>query len=905
MPVDSFWDECCTVFTGLARWLALLSCLLWSSSVLAQQPHPEPVKEVGVKDGIRRVLLISSYHPGFPTFFRQIEGVRSVFTKVENIRLDIEFMDSKRFGEEAGRKFILDILTAKLEKLPPYDAIMVADDNALTFVLDHQVQLFTDLPIVFFGINNYEKAVQLNSNLLVTGVIESVSMAETIELMLKLRPKAKEVVAIGDSTASGLADLEHFATMQEAFPAHPFRVLSLADYTFSEFGKQLAKIDDTSAVLLLSAFVDKEGTRLPFDQSLEILLADLHQPLFHLWYHGIGEGLLGGKVISHVEQGRVAAEMVLAILDGADIAGIPVETESPNRVVIDYKSLKSYGIDQRLLPADTVWVNQPRTFYREHKRLVWFVVPLCILQSIVILLLMYFINRKRIAERELRESEERYYALFAKNHSVMVLVDPETVSIVDANPAACSYYGYDRDQLIGKKASEINTLSEVELTEVAKEVGEHKRKQMLFKHRLASGEIRDVEVYSGPIPLKGRRLLCSIIHDVTDRKQLEEQLLQARKMEAIGTLAGGIAHDFNNILAAIIGYVELAKAAQFPGSEVDEYLGNVLLACERARDLIAQILAYGRQDIGLKTPTSMRQVVEETLRLLRASIPATVEIKTDITADECTVDANMSKLHQMILNLCTNACQAMENDQGRLLMKLEKVSLKADGLKDVADLVPGEYVRLSVKDTGTGIDPEIRGRIFDPYFTTKASRKGSGLGLAVVTGIVQSMQGYITLESEKGQGAQFDIYIPVCDRAIPKTVPQQREPLTGRERVLVVDDEPALTDIMDQKLTRLGYVVTTANSAESAWRMIESDPYAFDLVLTDQTMPELTGEILARRIKRLRADIPVIISSGYTSKIDLSGDEPFVDSILNKPVDDRMLASTLRALLDKYASVSR
>ncbi len=895
----------CSITSVRHGCFALLIILLGISFALSQQSTPESSSDVNKDDEIRRVLFISSYHPGFPTFFRQIDGLRSVFSKVGYIRLDVEFMDSKRFGESFGRQHILEILSKKLETIPRYDLIMVADDNALSFALDYQVQLFNEIPIVFFGINNYKKAIQLNSNLLVTGVVEAVSMDETIRLMLKLRPKAREIVAIVDSTPSGLADLEHFKSMKDLFPDLDFRKLSLADHTFAELGNLLEGIDETSAVLLLSAYIDKEGNRLTFSRSLQGLLEHLHQPLFHLWYHGIGDGIIGGKVISHMEQGRVAAEIVVEIFEGRDIAGIPVVAESPNKFVVDHNVMERYGISEQLLPEGTVVVNLPLSFYRQHKQLVWVAVTLCLVQSVIILLLIYSIHRRKIAEEKLRESEERYYALFAKNHSVMVLTDPETVTIVDANPAACLYYGYDKNDLIGKKVSEINILPEDELKEVVTGLATQKKKQLVFKHRLASGEIRDVEVFTGPIPLKGRQVLCSIIHDITDRKQLEEKLLQSQKLEAIGTLAGGIAHDFNNILASIMGYAELAKVEQFPGSEVDEYLQNVLTASERARELIAQILAYGRQDIGKKTPISMRLVVEESLRLLRVSLPAMVKIESDICAEECTVDANISKLHQMVLNLCTNAAHAMEKSGGTLSVVLQKVHLQRGDLKDTPDLQPGEYVRLSVRDTGVGIDPEIRSRIFDPYFTTRSGRKGSGLGLAVVTGIVQSIQGYITVDSKQGEGAQFDVYLPICDRAIAVFEGTEPEQITGHERVLVVDDEPALIHILKQKLSRLGYSVTGANSGDEAWQLFEEDPQAFDIVLTDHAMPGISGEVLARRMKELRADIPVVILSGYSTKLELVCDEPFIDAILDKQVDDQVLGSTLRQLLDKYASAVR
>ena len=305
----------------------------------------------------KSVLFISSYHPGFPTFFQQVEGIQDAF-EGKNILLDIEFMDTKRFPERSNWQRFTDGLTYKLARSTPYDAVMVADDNALVFALEQQSLLFKDTPIVFFGINNVERAIRQDENPQVTGVVEAVSMEETIRLMIHLHPEIRRIVAIFDSTPSGQGDLQTFQLQAGKFDAVRFETLSLARLSWQELEDRLRETGAGSAVLLLSAYTDEEGRRLLFHESLERIASNLSVPLYHLWYHGIGDGVLGGKVISHYEQAAVAADMVLQILAGRPVAQIKVVRESPNRYMFDYAQLKRHGLDTAALPEDSIVINR-------------------------------------------------------------------------------------------------------------------------------------------------------------------------------------------------------------------------------------------------------------------------------------------------------------------------------------------------------------------------------------------------------------------------------------------------------------------------------------------------------------------------------------------------------------------
>lgn len=355
----------------------------------------------------KRVLFISSYHPGFPTFFQQVNGIKSILRK-NDILLDIEHMDTKRFPHKEQWTIFKSTLRYKLNHTEPYDALIVADDNALIFAIEQQNKLFKDMPIVFMGINNIEKAIEQNNNPQITGVVEAVSMIETIELMIALCPKAERIAAIVDNTPSGQSDLETFYKTSKTFKSHEFSEISLAGNTWSEFLTSLTSIDDKSAILLLSAYKDKNNTTYTFEESLEKIRKATKQPIFHLWYHGIGEGLLGGKIISHFEQGKTAAEITQQILSGQPVSEREVILQSPNKYIFDYSELQRRNIDQNQLPKDSIVLNEPDSFYKKNQKVIWAVSITILLLSVSLLISIVNILKRRRIEKELKKSEERF-----------------------------------------------------------------------------------------------------------------------------------------------------------------------------------------------------------------------------------------------------------------------------------------------------------------------------------------------------------------------------------------------------------------------------------------------------------------------------------------------------------------
>ena len=431
---------------------------------------------------------------------------------------------------------------------------------------------------------------------------------------------------------------------------------------------------------------------------------------------------------------------------------------------------------------------------------------------------------------------------------------------------------------------------------------------------LPAGDTRTVLLSIAPLlDTEGKPVgTVTVLRDVTERvrmeeekQQLEIQLRQAQKMEAVGTLAGGIAHDFNNILAAISGYTELAQL-DLPGdSKPWQHLQQVQAACLRAKDLITQILTFSRKGDQEQLPIQMHHIVKEALKLLRSSIPTSIDFRQNIDAACGSVLANPTEIHQIIMNLCVNAFHAMrDRGQGVLSVSLARAIIEpADVERMGLEIAPGSYVCLSVGDTGHGMDQNVMEKIFDPYFTTKKKGEGTGMGLAMVHGIVKKGGGHIKVYSEPGKGSTFKIYLPEFHSTDPRQ--HQKEPVLttlppgGSERILLVDDEPSLVMLGTNLLRGLGYQVESAIGSREALERFQGNPAAFDLVITDMTMPEMNGAELAQAILRVRPDLPIIVCSGYTEAIaNLQISGIGIRATLQKPYLRRTLANTVRSTLD-------
>ncbi len=382
-----------------------------------------------------------------------------------------------------------------------------------------------------------------------------------------------------------------------------------------------------------------------------------------------------------------------------------------------------------------------------------------------------------------------------------------------------------------------------------------------------------------------------------ERLNLQLQLQQSQKMEAIGTLAGGIAHDFNNILGAVIGYAELAQNLVEKRSKAYNHLDEVLSAGMRAKQLVQQILTFSRATKHELAPIRLAPVAEEAIKLLRASLPATLEIRTNLSSQSAVI-ADPTKFHQVLMNLCTNAAHAMRKRGGVLDVCLSDFFLNSESTENNASVQPGPYVKLTVSDTGQGMSRHILDRIFDPFFTTKRKGEGTGLGLSVVHGIVKSFNGHITVRSRPGKGTCFELLLPAVCLEID-SISEQRPIPTGSERILLVDDERPLVDSLKQQLESLGYTVTGTTKPVEAREAFRANPSQCDLVITDLTMPQLPGDKLARALLQIRPDLPIILCTGFSESVDSKTlNAAGFPALLHKPVLKPQLAEAVRKALD-------
>ncbi len=515
-------------------------------------------------------------------------------------------------------------------------------------------------------------------------------------------------------------------------------------------------------------------------------------------------------------------------------------------------------------------------------------------------------------EKALQESEDKYRSLVQYAPTGIYEFDMEKLEFISVNDIMCEYTGYTKKEFLKLNVFDIlSEESKITLTELVEKVFSDKPKELSVEYKLKGKNQRELWVlsnvkffYKDGVPKRA----MAVVHDLTDirhseekRLKLEIQLHQARKMEAIGTLAGGIAHDFNNILSGIFGYSQLAQKNINDPDKANKNIDQAIKGAKRASELVQQILTFSRKTEYQKKPFQIYLEINEALKLLRSTIPSTIEIVKNINSRSM-VSADPAKIHQLIMNLCTNAYHAMKETGGCLTVELTETQLfELKQLKN-KKIIPGKYIKLEVSDTGHGMNEKDVEKAFDPYYTTKEIGEGTGFGLAIVQAVVDEHDGYLEVKSSPDKGTSFYIYFPIVTKGVEQNdkMPLSSASLKGNEKIMFVDDEEAIREIAKENLEGHGYEVILKKNGIDALREFKKDIHQFDLIITDMNMPGMAGDILSTELKKINSDIPIVLCTGFS---DTMTDEKSVtigiNGFLMKPIEMNALCQKIRQLLDE------
>jgi PAS domain S-box-containing protein len=519
------------------------------------------------------------------------------------------------------------------------------------------------------------------------------------------------------------------------------------------------------------------------------------------------------------------------------------------------------------------------------------------------------ITERKRTDAALRASEEKFAKAFRSSPMFISISTVADGRYIEVNEGFLRGTGHSREEVIGQTSGDIALWKNSQDRQRAIDALLKDGRLSGFEAELRkkSGELMVCEIWAEPIEIEGSPYVIWVTNDVTARKkadaareQLALQLRESQKMEAIGTLAGGIAHDFNNLLAVILGNIALARQDVAPDSELTQSLREIEKAAQRAKGLVLQILAFSRRQAHELANQALRPPIDEAIRLLRATLPAGVELIVAVADEPIYVRCDANQIEQVLMNLCTNAWQALEGKPGRIEIRLEAVWLDAAATQGLGGLEPGNFARLTVTDNGVGMDEVTRARIFEPFFTTKEPGQGTGLGLAVVHGIVKGHNGAIEVRSAPGKGTTITVHLPVSAELADamQAAPESAAAQGNGKRILYLDDEEAMVVLVQRMLNRLGYRTSGYLSAEEALSAVRTAPDAFDLVVTDLNMPGLSGLDVARELKRIRPDLPVVITSGYiTEDVREKALQEGVRQVVYKPNTVDELCQSIHELL--------
>ncbi len=784
-----------------------------------------------------------------------------------------------------------------------FRVVVAADEPAVEFLIRRRAALFPNTQAVFCGLRSFDET---RREPWFTGIFEANDPPATFDFARRLQPRLKRFVILEDSTQSGQGALRKIRDARPEAATEVSLELLRADTAQALF-EGVEELPPDSAVLMTRARLARrvfEELRDRCPVPIYGLRAPMHLP-----------GILGGVLLDGEQHGAEAGRIALRLLAGEKAGDIPFSPGVPYRVVADHGQMQRFGFPLSALPPGCEVLNIPPSVWQRHRRVLLGSGAVIVVLGALVLALLVLLRQKRAAAARLDRSLSVLSATF-DSISDGVLVVSKAGKMTNCNGRFLELWKVPRD--LAEKRDD-STLLQTVYGQLKDADAFLKRVQELYAHPEESSsdliEFTDGRVFerdSRP-QRQGGEIVGRVwsFRDATARRRAEEerlrlsgQLAQAQKMEALGTLAGGIAHDFNNMLTGILGCSQLALDRLPPTHPAADELRQVIEAGERASDLVRQILTFSRKRTPEKKVVSLESIVRDTLRLMRATAPAGIELAAELQPGVPPVLADPAQMHQAVLNLCTNAVHAMGRGPGELRVILARSDPTPELREAYPQLPAGPLVSLSVSDTGHGMDAATLARVFEPFYSTKATGEGTGLGLAVVHGIVQAHEGAIFAQSEPGHGTTFTLLFPPASAPIAEptaiTPAGSSIPRGHGESILVVDDEPIVCEVAATMLRRLGYQPVIAHAGERALELMQAEPGACALVFTDLNMPRMTGLDLIRRLREAGDRVPCLLTTGYigSGATEAEARALGVSDIVEKPFTERTLGLAVSTALD-------
>jgi len=805
----------------------------------------------------KSVLILNSYQQGYSWTDGEVAGIRSAFDATADIQLFVEYLDWRRFPSQQNHDEIQRLLQSRYGVSKP-SILVVTDNPALDFALSLRNSLFAGVPIVFCGVNNYKPSL-LGGAKDITGVTEEVDPAGTLGLALRLHGHATSVYVITDFTETGLAVRQSIQAVVPQFSDRAVFTFS-PEATIAEIMDAVARLPAGTIILAAPFTRDKDGVFIDTPQFTEELAKHTSLPIYGLHEQGLGHGLVGGVLTSPNLEGAKAGDLVERVLAGESAGSIPVVTRQSTQTAFDWRMLDVYGIPIASLPVGASIINRPITILDTNRPLVLFTVMIMALLVMgIIFLAVNDLRRERAEAKALRLATALEQAADA-----IAITDPEGI-VTYVNPAFEHVTGFPATETRGHNIGDL--LGKEVAAQLKRRAEEHPTACDSWKKKITGtrkdGSPMELDLTISPVlnPAGMVANYTCVGRDVTQETALEEQLRQSQKLEGIGLLAGGVAHDFNNILTGILGYANMLEPDADPGSTMQQGLQVIQQAAERAAELTRQLLSFARRGGHQHVTVDVNSTVLEVVSLLTRTVNKNIAVTEHFDTDEATVLGDPGQLQQVVLNLAINARDAMPQG-GSLTFRTWRQVLDAEQLLAHPGAEPGTFVSLSVADTGIGIARKNLRRIFEPFFTTKEAGQGTGMGLAMVYGIVKAHGGFIDVESSPGKGTTFTVCIPATDMP-PATVYAAELPGKGHGRILVVDDEEVVRQLTREMLHREGYDVVTVAGAKEAVAWYRAHPNEVDLVIIDMVMPGADGQECFKALKTIDPAVRAILSTGY------------------------------------------